>query len=116
MVLVTVVPILAPITIGIALSRLMVPAATIATVKEVVVELLCMIAVVRIPIKKPTNGFEVAKIICFTISSLSCPNALLIKLSDKKKAIKITPSLIMRISLLLTFMICPVCLTIANFM
>ena len=92
-VLVTVVPIFAPITIGIALSKEIVPAATMATTREVTVELLWIIAVVNIPIKKPTKGFDVASIICLTISWLSKLNALLIRFKDRKNAKNIAANL-----------------------
>lgn len=60
MVLVIVVPTLAPIITGVAFSRVMEPEATNATVREVVVELLCNIAVMSRPINNPVNGFAVA--------------------------------------------------------
>lgn len=67
-VLVMVVPIFAPIMMGIALWRVMEPDATSATTKDVVVELLCNIAVVNNPINSPVNGFEVAiKIVSATL-------------------------------------------------
>ena len=63
MVLVRVVPILAPITMGIALERLMVPDATAATAKVVVVLLLCKSAVASKPMNKPMYGLEVAEMV-----------------------------------------------------
>ena len=59
-VLVRVVPIFAPITMGIASLRSMALAATAATNIEVVVELLCSNAVERRPINRPMNGFSIA--------------------------------------------------------
>jgi hypothetical protein len=58
-VFVTVVPILAPITIGIALDTFMTPEPTIPTTMEVVVEELWTRLVAKIPINKPTKGLEV---------------------------------------------------------
>lgn len=59
-VLVMVVPTLAPIMIGIPLSSVIDPEATRATTRAVVVELLWIIAVISKPINKAVNGFEVA--------------------------------------------------------
>ena len=53
---VTVVPRLAPKSIGMAISMGR-PPATMPTVIDVVVEEDCMIAVARIPMPRPTNGF-----------------------------------------------------------
>lgn len=58
--LVMVVPTFAPIMIGIALSNVIAPEATNATTSDVVVELLCSIAVMSKPMNKPANGFDVA--------------------------------------------------------
>jgi hypothetical protein len=63
MVLVIVVPTLAPMMMGIALSSEIDWDATSATAIEVVVELLCTIAVARTPMRKLVKGFEVATII-----------------------------------------------------
>ena len=60
MVLVMVVPILAPIMIGIAPRRETEPEATKATTMEVVVELLCRMAVTSNPMNKPVKGLVVA--------------------------------------------------------
>lgn len=60
MVLVMVVPTFAPIITGVAFSRVIEPEATNATVSEVVVELLCNIAVISKPMNNPVNGFAVA--------------------------------------------------------
>lgn len=59
-VLVMVVPILAPMIMGMALSMVMDPEATNATTKLVAVELLCIMAVISRPIKSAVNGLEVA--------------------------------------------------------
>ena len=72
-VLVIVVPMLAPITIGMALSTVIEPAATKAITSEVVVELLWNRAVMRIPINNPLNGFDVAN----SIVSVKGPESLL---------------------------------------
>ena len=56
--LVIVVPILAPITIGMAVDRSIEPDATIATAIDVVVELLCIMAVIINPINKLIKGFS----------------------------------------------------------
>lgn len=60
MVLVMVVPTLAPIIIGMALSMEMEPEATNATTRLVAVELLCSMAAISNPINRPVNGLEVA--------------------------------------------------------
>jgi len=57
-----VVPMFAPMIIGIALDTVKVPAATKPTVIEVVTELDWIIAVVSIPINKAVKGFEVVLI------------------------------------------------------
>lgn len=62
-VLVIVVPTFAPMMIGTALSIVMAPEATSATTMAVVVELLCMMAVINSPINKAVNGLEVASMI-----------------------------------------------------
>ena len=59
-VLVMVVPTLAPIMIGIPLSSVIDPDATRATTRAVVVELLWIIAVISRPMNNAVNGFEVA--------------------------------------------------------
>jgi hypothetical protein len=58
--LVTVVPIFAPITIGIELERLSAPLLTMPTIKEVVVEELWKRTVLKTPIKRAIKGFFVA--------------------------------------------------------
>jgi len=55
-VLVTVVPMLAPMIIGIAFLMFRVPAAIKLTIMEVVDEDDCTIAVASNPVEKPTNG------------------------------------------------------------
>ena len=62
MVAVTVVPMLAPITIGIALAsgNGFSGAATRATIIEVVTDELCTTVVANSPTTRPTNGFSVA--------------------------------------------------------
>lgn len=56
---VTVVPILAPMIIGIAFLIFKVPAAIKLTIMEVVDEDDCKIAVARRPVEKPTKGCAV---------------------------------------------------------
>ncbi len=58
--LVIVVPILAPIMIGIALLRLIEPVATAVTTIVVVVELLWIKAVIIRPVNRPIYGLEAA--------------------------------------------------------
>ena len=60
MVLVIVVPTLAPMMMGIALSSVIDPDATNATVNAVVVELLWIIAVMSNPMKSAAKGLAVA--------------------------------------------------------
>ena len=72
MVLVMVVPTFAPMIMGMAFSRVIEPEATRATAKEVVVELLCIIAVISKPIKRPVNGLEVASIIVSAATDPRC--------------------------------------------
>ncbi len=59
-VLVMVVPTLAPMMMGIALSSVMELEATSATTSAVVVELLWIMAVINKPMNNAVNGFEVA--------------------------------------------------------
>ena len=69
-VLVMVVPILAPITMGIVFSNVRDPEATAAITIEVVVEELCKIEVASNPINNPIIGFEVALMITAMMPSL----------------------------------------------
>jgi hypothetical protein len=86
MVLVIVVPILAPIIMGTALSRVRAPDATMATIMEVVVELLWTIAVLSNPINKLMKGLEVA----FIISSIMfLPSRLKAEAINSRESIKI---------------------------
>lgn len=57
---VIVVPMFAPMMMGMALSNVSAPEATSATTSDVVVELLCNIAVITSPMNRPVNGFDVA--------------------------------------------------------
>ena len=50
----------APMMMGIALSSVSAPEATSATTSDVVVELLCNMAVITNPMNKPVNGLDVA--------------------------------------------------------
>lgn len=72
-VLVMVVPIFAPITIGMAVSRVSAPPATNPTTKEVVVDELWIKLVATIPIIKPEKGFDV---IVINVSANPCPKDL----------------------------------------
>ena len=63
-VLVMVVPMFAPIIIGIAPATEMAPPATMLTMMDVVVEELCTIAVARSPMNRPTKGEAVVLRIC----------------------------------------------------
>jgi len=72
MVLVIVVPILAPMIIGTAPSSVSDPEATKATVSEVVVELLWIMAVTNNPMNKPVKGFDVASKIVLLTSAPNC--------------------------------------------
>ena len=72
-VFVIVVPMLAPIIIGIAVSIVNAPPATSPTTSDVVVEELCIILVATIPIINPENGFVV---ILISVSANPCPNEL----------------------------------------
>ena len=58
---VTVVPMFAPIIIGMALFREIISAPTIATTIDVVVDELCIMLVVTIPRINPMKGFDVAR-------------------------------------------------------
>jgi len=62
-ILVIVVPILAPITIGMALLKVIEPVATAVTTIAVVVELLWIIAVMISPANSPMKGLDAALII-----------------------------------------------------
>ena len=59
---VTVVPIFAPIIIGIAIENGSLPLATMATINDVVTELLCASVVARIPVTSPRKGLLAAVI------------------------------------------------------
>ena len=61
-VLVTEVPMLAPMTIGMAVSIGMVPPPTSATTREVVVDEDCTRVVARTPTKRPTSGSDALSI------------------------------------------------------
>jgi len=73
MILVMVVPTLAPIIMGIAPSSVSAPEATIATTRAVVVELLCNMAVITSPMNNPVNGLDVAvKIVSAAFFVMCC--------------------------------------------
>ncbi|GAA0892544.1 hypothetical protein GCM10009122_22230 [Fulvivirga kasyanovii] len=83
-VLVMVVPMLAPMIIGTASIKLIDPEATAATIKVVLVELLCIRAVISKPMKSPMNGFDAA----FNMDSMAslprCLNESLIRSIENK--------------------------------
>ncbi len=58
---VMVVPMFAPMIMGMALSSVSAPEETSATTRDVVVELLCNIAVITNPMNKHVNGYGVPK-------------------------------------------------------
>lgn len=84
-VLVIVVPTLAPIIIGTAPGNVMDPEATRATVIAVVAELLCISAVTNRPIKSPVNGFEVASKIISAASLPKCCSEAIIRSRVNRK-------------------------------
>ena len=85
-VLVIVVPTLAPMMIGIAFCKVMDPEATKATTNDVVVELLCSIAVISSPMNNPVNGFEVAsKIVSPTFFPICCSDEIIKSRANKKR-------------------------------
>ena len=71
-VLVIVVPTLAPMIMGTALRIVIELDATSATTTAVVVELLCNMAVTNNPMKRPVNGFAVASKIVSVKFLLRC--------------------------------------------
>jgi len=86
MVLVIVVPTLAPIMMGIAFCRVKDPEATKATINDVVVELLWIIAVISNPINNPLNGFDVAsKIVSATFFPICCNEDVIRSSANKKR-------------------------------
>lgn len=85
-----VVPMLAPITIGIALVKSIDPLATMATIIDVVVELLCKIAVANNPINKLIKGLEVTESIGFTLPLPKCPKEEISRSIENKKIIRIS--------------------------
>lgn len=85
-VLVMVVPMFAPMMMGIALCSVIDPEATSATTSEVVVELLCNIAVIRRPMNKPVKGFEVAsKIVSATFLPRCCSEEVMRSSENKNR-------------------------------
>ena len=87
-VLVIVVPMLAPMIMGTALWMVIEPDATSATVSDVVVELLCNMAVVRSPINSPVKGFDVAKSIVSATFFPKCCSDEVIRSSANRNRIK----------------------------
>ena len=71
-VLVTDVPMFAPMIIGMAIEKGSLPLATIATIKEVVTELLCARVVAKIPVTRPKKGL-LAAVIKLSIAPLPSP-------------------------------------------
>lgn len=82
----SVVPIFAPMTIGMACSKVIEPEATAATAILVEDELLWIMAVISNPINSPTNGLEVASKIDWAVSSPNLENATDIMLMPTKKS------------------------------
>jgi len=86
-VLVIVVPMFAPMIIGTALCRVIDPDATRATTSDVVVELLCSIAVMRSPMNNPVNGLDVANSIVSATFFPKCCSDDVIKSSANRNRI-----------------------------
>jgi hypothetical protein len=85
-VLVIVVPTLAPIMIGIALCNVRDPDATSATTTDVVVELLCNIAVISNPMNSPVKGFEVAnRIVSVAFLPMCCNDDVIRSKANRKR-------------------------------
>ena len=85
MVLVIVVPTLAPIMMGVAFCKVIDPDATRATTKDVVVELLWSIAVMRRPINNPVNGLAVAiRIVSATFLPICCRDEVIKSNANRK--------------------------------
>ena len=82
--LVMVVPTFAPMIMGTAPSNAIEPEATRATTMEVVAELLCIIAVMSNPMKRPVKGFEVARIMVSAAVSPRCRKDEIIRSSANK--------------------------------
>ena len=77
---------LAPMIIGTALCKVIDPEATSATTSEVVVELLCNIAVIRSPMNRPVNGLEVAnKMVSATFLPKCCRDDVIKSRENKNK-------------------------------
>lgn len=87
-VLVIVVPILAPMIMGMALRIETEEEATKATTSEVVVELLWIMAVSNKPMKRPVNGFEVAWIMVCEAEPLRCCSEAIIRSTANMKTIR----------------------------
>ena len=85
MVLVMVVPTLAPMIMGTAPCNEIDPVATSATTIDVVAELLCMIAVNKRPINNPAKGLAVARMMTSVMDLPACCSAAIIRSSEKRK-------------------------------
>ena len=86
MLLVMVVPTLAPMMIGTALCKVIDPEATNATTSDVVVELLCNIAVISSPMNRPVNGFAVAaRIVSATFLPMCCSEEIIKSRENRKR-------------------------------
>ena len=84
--LVIVVPTLAPIMMGVALCKVREPEATRATTRDVVVELLCSIAVISKPINSAVKGLDVAcKIVSATFFPMCCNDDVIKSSANKKR-------------------------------
>jgi hypothetical protein len=88
-VLVMVVPTLAPMMMGIALSIVIDPEATNATTNAVVVELLWIMAVISRPMNNPVNGLEVARMMVSAADLPKCCRDDTIRSSANTKSISV---------------------------
>jgi hypothetical protein len=89
--LVSVVPIFAPMMIGIALCKSIDPEATSATIIEVVVELLCINAVTSSPIKRLIKGFAVTSRIEATVEAPMYPRDVTSRSIDVRNIARVPP-------------------------
>lgn len=82
-----VVPIFAPMIMGTASTKVIEPEATAVTIILVLVELLCIRAVISSPIKRPINGLDDANMIDSTVLLLRCLKESLIRSRANKNII-----------------------------
>lgn len=77
---------MAPMIMGMAASKVMEPDATSATTSDVVVELLCNMAVISSPMNNPVNGLAVAsKIVSAKFCPACCREAVISSMANKKR-------------------------------